>query len=372
MVAQRWPDEPDEDDSGYDPDPRSPAMPARARPRGDAAAMVRMAARDGTGVHLRRRSRFVEAARPNRPQPASGRPPRPAPQTAPRFSLGLSRLAGTGLAVLVVAGLVFTVIRSGNDAGPELFDRPAVAVPGTAVGEQASATSVTSATSVAPAGVPAAAASADPPPAPTSLDRLLPPVTAPSDAAGADDAPSSGSGADDTAGEPAGAGFAAEVPPVARPAEPSSTAFAGYDLPDALTNWPFIEVYVVQPGDLLGNVALENRTTSNAIAGLNGITDTSHLRAGERLQIPVGYVEPVVLPAVDPVAALHGWLRMADYTVRDGDSIAAIAELFLTTPAAVMFLNDLAPGVVPSAGTTLRIPWGFTLDVGGVGPAAGS
>ena len=168
---------------------------------------------------------------------------------------------------------------------------------------------------------------------------------------------------------PAGvAAVAAPLSPAPLALEPASdplaslgAPFPGYDLPIALKEWPGTVRYIVQPGDLLGSIALENRTTSNAIAGVNDLTDASHLRARESLQIPVGYVDPVLLAAVDPVAALLGWPRPSDYTVRDGDSLRAVAELFFTTTAATALLNRLDPSAALSPGETLRSlgvsPW---------------
>ena len=66
----------------------------------------------------------------------------------------------------------------------------------------------------------------------------------------------------------------------------------------------------------------------------------------------------------DPARIEDHWQRLSDYTVQPGDSLAAIAELFLTSPGAIVLLNNIAADVAPEPGLALVIPWGFTLDVG--------
>ncbi|PZC49743.1 MAG: LysM domain-containing protein/LysM domain-containing protein [Chloroflexi bacterium] len=393
MVAQRWPDDPADD--GYDND--LDAAPSRGRTpltrRGDAAAIVPVASRDGASVRLRRRARFVEAARPTRPGRRSGSRPQLQPQARPHFAFGLSHLAGTVLAVLIAVGLVFTVLRSNSDGGPELFDAPAVAVPATAPSPSAAADASAAAASAAAAEVTPALPpdEATSPAAIPPFDDLLPPATvapttvAPTTVATVVPAldlaePAAPSSPTDpgpvVAGESAtpvvSGAFAPDVLPPVAVGSPIVAPFAGYDLPPALVDWPGTLAYTVQPGDLLGAIALNNRTTSNAIAGLNGLTDASHLRAGESLQVPVGYVDPVSLSAVSSAAALLGWTRTAEYTVRDGDSLRAIAETFFTSEAAIALINDLPVSDAPAAGTTLQVPWGFTLDVSGIDSLFGS
>ena len=392
MVAQRWPDDPADD--GYDDD--LDAAPSRARApltrRGDAAAIVPVASRDGASVRLRRRARFVEAARPTRPGRRSGSRPQLQPQARPHFAFGPSHLAGTGLAVLIAVGLVVTVLRSNSDGGPELFDAPTVAVPATAPSPSAADADTAAgaaAAEVTPTALPPEVTPAQPPDGANfpqtipPIDDLLPPATVATATTVvpaldlADPAPSSTTDpAPVVAGEsdtPAASGaFAPDVLPPVAARSTIVEPFAGYDLPPALVDWLGTVAYIVQPGDLLGSIALNNRTTSNAIAGLNGLTDASHLRAGESLQIPVGYVDAVSLPPVSAAAALLGWTRTAEYTVRDGDSLRAIAETFFTSEAAIALINDLPAGGSPAAGATLQVPWGFTLDVSGIDSLFGS
>ena len=354
---------------------------------GDAASLVPIASRDGSGVRLRRRARVAVPARPHRPGRHGGWSPSPRPQPESRLPQGLSRVAGFALALLVAGGFIFTVVRSGDDApsnaslvpalpaASAIGDASGVDAPAAQEAAAAVATTTSSADGAQGNGIPAPppTLASDPPADTTSIDArvasrgaTLPPgpagVAVVAAAVAAPLAPALVADAD--AADPLGGPLALES--ASDPLASLGAPFPGYDLPIALKEWPGTVRYIVQPGDLLGSIVLENRTTSNAIAGVNDLTDASHLRAGESLQIPVGYVDPVLLPAVDPVAALLGWPRPSDYTVRDGDSLRAVADLFFTTTAAIALLNTLDPSAALSPGETLRVPWGFTLDVSDV------
>ena len=384
MVAQR-----SSDDPGSAPDFDDP--PESLLRTGDAAALVPVAERDGTGVRQRRRARFVEAARPQRPGRHSGW--RPAPRPEPGRGQNLSRIAGFVLAIVVVAGLAFTVVRSQGDS-PAAPVGPAAAP---VADESAAATAAeTAAAEATPIPAPLAVdptATLDRPSTPFPDDLIAPPAVSAADGAVPTETATALAGAAATAegattpatsGDPDAAAIPGNDPVTVAPTSPAPQSllddafvppvpvvepFAGYELPVALQEWAGTVVYLVQPGDLLGTIALNNRTTSAAIAGVNNLTDTVHLRAGETLLVPVGYVEPVTLPAVDPVTALFSWIRLSDYTVQPGDSLAAIADLFLTSAAAIVLLNDFPPGAAPVPGVALIVPWGFTLDVGEAVPA---
>ena len=124
--------------------------------------------------------------------------------------------------------------------------------------------------------------------------------------------------------------------------------------------------YVVQSGDAIPSIALHYRTTSSAIAALNYLSDPAHLLVGEVISVPVGYQDTVELPPIYPAAALLAWDRLATYTVRPGDSLDILAANFLTSSRAIALFNDLDPAADLPPGETLHIPWGFTLDLGGV------
>ncbi len=46
------------------------------------------------------------------------------------------------------------------------------------------------------------------------------------------------------------------------------------------------QVYIVQPGDLLANVATDWGVDINELMALNDITDPNHIEVGQELQIP--------------------------------------------------------------------------------------
>lgn len=130
-----------------------------------------------------------------------------------------------------------------------------------------------------------------------------------------------------------------------------------------MLGWAATQAHVVEDGETFSSIAVLYGTTSEAIIGLSGISDPAHFFIGDILQVPVCYAAPVLLPAVDPLAALHGWSRIAEYTIRPGDSFASVAREFFTTPDAIALFNELPVDVPPEIGTTLRVPWGFALAV---------
>ena len=65
---------------------------------------------------------------------------------------------------------------------------------------------------------------------------------------------------------------------------------------------------------------------------------------------PVGNVSD----AADQASASNGYI--STYTVRAGDTIKSVADMFDVTPATVMWANDLTAGSALKAGMTLTIP----------------
>ena len=143
--------------------------------------------------------------------------------------------------------------------------------------------------------------------------------------------------------------------------------FRGYDLPQTLEEWSEQIRYEIGPGDTLDSIAARHGSSVSAIIALNGITDHTHLFFGEFLVIPVGYVDTVDLPPVGARAALQSWPRIAEYTIRSGDSLEAVAREFLTSSEAIALFNEIQTSAPPPVETTLQVPWGFTLDVSGGG-----
>ena len=99
--------------------------------------------------------------------------------------------------------------------------------------------------------------------------------------------------------------------------------------------------YVVQPGDTLSVLAEQWRTSVPAVAELNGIPNPNLIRVGARLRVPRG----AILPRT-PVL----------YTVRWGDTLAAIAEDWGTSVPAIAQLNGISNQNLLRVGQRLQIP----------------
>ncbi len=102
------------------------------------------------------------------------------------------------------------------------------------------------------------------------------------------------------------------------------------------------QTYVVQPGDTLQRIADLFNTTVQAIRITNGIAG-DYLEVGEVLLIPA---------QGGPSATTFEF-----YTVRAGDTLSSIADLYGTTVQAIQRQNStLVSGVRIFPGTTLQIP----------------
>lgn len=95
------------------------------------------------------------------------------------------------------------------------------------------------------------------------------------------------------------------------------------------------EVYVVQAGDSLYNIAKKYNTTVDEIKRVNNLT-SNLLSVGQRLMIPGG----------------QGYIN---YVVKSGDSLYAIARNYNTTVSEIKKLNNLTSELL-SIGQVLQIP----------------
>ena len=100
--------------------------------------------------------------------------------------------------------------------------------------------------------------------------------------------------------------------------------------------------YTVQSGDSLWLLAQRFSTTVDAIKSLNGLT-TDRIYIGQMLKIPLEIENPLPSP---------GYFN---YTVRSGDSLWLIANLFGTTVNAIKALNNLTDDMI-FVGKMLKIP----------------
>ena len=102
-------------------------------------------------------------------------------------------------------------------------------------------------------------------------------------------------------------------------------------------------IHIVQPGQNLFRIALRYNTTINAIARLNGITNTRLIRAGQRLR--------VVTCARGNSAPHYG----AHYVVRPGDTLFRIAMRYGVSVSRLMAANGLRSTLIVP-GQNLIIP----------------
>ncbi|MBK5266915.1 MAG: M23 family metallopeptidase [Acidimicrobiia bacterium] len=126
-------------------------------------------------------------------------------------------------------------------------------------------------------------------------------------------------------------------------------------------------VYVVQPGESLGEIARKFKTTVSAISTLNGITNPNVVYAGTRLRVSG---EPVVA-APSPTAT-----SSATHTVKAGESLSQIAAKYsmkssdlastnaITNPdriyvGQVLKVSGTGGFVCPVPGATFFNDWGF-------------
>lgn len=118
-------------------------------------------------------------------------------------------------------------------------------------------------------------------------------------------------------------------PPPAPPPEPSPT-----------------EVYVVEPGDTLADIATMFETTVEELLRLNDLPEPSLLYAGQDIVVPRRAQAPP--PDEGTGTIVH--------VVQVGETLAAIAESYGTTVEAILELNDLPdPDVIP-VGESILVP----------------
>ena len=110
--------------------------------------------------------------------------------------------------------------------------------------------------------------------------------------------------------------------------------------------------YTVRRGDTLSAIAARYGTTVNAIVRANGIANPRFIYAGQRLVIP---------GRAGSASGTGGGQASGGgtvYTVRRGDTVAAIAYRYGTTIAAIARANGLANPSYIYPGQRLRIPTG--------------
>jgi LysM repeat protein len=112
-------------------------------------------------------------------------------------------------------------------------------------------------------------------------------------------------------------------------------------------------VYTVQRGDTLAGIAKAHGVTVNAIVAANGLSSPDRIVVGQRLIIPGA--------TGGASSSASGGARV--YTVKSGDTLAAIAQKYGVSSAAIMAANGIKNANLIRVGQRLTIP-------GGSAPAA--
>ncbi len=87
--------------------------------------------------------------------------------------------------------------------------------------------------------------------------------------------------------------------------------------------------HTVQSGENLFRIALRYNTTVETLAAANGITDPTHIYAGQVLIIPDGSAIPVAAaPATTTVATTTTTTAPVYHTIQVGETLASIARLY--------------------------------------------
>ncbi|MCA9932524.1 MAG: LysM peptidoglycan-binding domain-containing protein [Anaerolineales bacterium] len=133
-------------------------------------------------------------------------------------------------------------------------------------------------------------------------------------------------------------------------------------------------VYTVQQGDTLGNIARHFDLQVQALAAANGLSNPNLIFVGQVLQIPDGAVETAVptpppsTAAPTPEPAPEG---STTYTVQSGDSLYFIASRFGISLSALISANNITNPSLVYPGLQLIIPNPATVPDDNIDPAAG-
>jgi LysM repeat protein len=120
-------------------------------------------------------------------------------------------------------------------------------------------------------------------------------------------------------------------------------------------------VHIVQPGENLFRIAVNYNVTVNALAEANGIANTWHITAGQRLVIPgttpefAALVESAPVEA-DPVEAAPEAAAAPEYhIIQSGETLFTIARQYGLTAAELIRLNNITNPNLIYAGQRLIV-----------------
>jgi N-acetylmuramoyl-L-alanine amidase len=139
--------------------------------------------------------------------------------------------------------------------------------------------------------------------------------------------------------------------------------------------------HTVQPGETLWSIAAANNLTTRTVAAYNGLSEDAQVVLGSTIMVPTtveGYAalqqaglvpaDPAqatapttTTPAAAPAAAAPA--PQGAYTVRDGDTLSALAAQTGTSVEAMAAMNGLDPNGLLLTGTVLKLPGGAPAPV---------
>ena len=110
--------------------------------------------------------------------------------------------------------------------------------------------------------------------------------------------------------------------------------------------------YVVQPGESLGLIAQAHGISLQALMAVNRIGDPNTIQPGQALVIP-GEVRAGQAPSIGPARAGFYY-----HNVRPGETMSQLAQIYNTTPQAIVLYNGLPDEQTIYSGLEVRIPYG--------------
>jgi LysM repeat protein len=146
---------------------------------------------------------------------------------------------------------------------------------------------------------------------------------------------------------PAPTGGLADLGTVAPIISPNVTP-APYVTPPAPA--PTAQEHIVARGDSFYSIGKKFGVSANAIAKANPGVDSSHLKIGQKLQIPAPTTAPAPLGLETPAGA-----ATETYTVKSADTLTKIAREHGTTVTALKQLNGLTVDRI-NLGQKLKLP----------------
>ncbi len=144
-------------------------------------------------------------------------------------------------------------------------------------------------------------------------------------------------------------GAARAAPKVVLASVPAGERF-GRQVPD--------REYRVQRGDSLSRIAQRFGVSQRELVALNGLRSAHHIRAGQRLKLPVHGVEARVAAVDEPTRTPEPIPAEGLYRVRRGDSLASISSRFGVGQTDLAELNHLRNRNHIVVGQVLQIPGG--------------